>query len=65
MANIGIVMLMGLVTKNAILLIDFVKQQREKGVSMFDAVLIAGPIRFKTDFDDNFRNCIRDVAPWH
>jgi HAE1 family hydrophobic/amphiphilic exporter-1 len=47
MAMIGIVMLMGLVTKNAILLIDFVKQQREKGVSMFEAVMIAGPIRLR------------------
>lgn len=47
MAMIGIVMLMGLVTKNAILLIDFVKQQREKGVPLFEAVLIAGPIRLR------------------
>ncbi|NOY87761.1 MAG: efflux RND transporter permease subunit [FCB group bacterium] len=47
MALIGIIMLMGLVTKNAILLIDFVKQQREKGVSRFDAILIAGPIRLR------------------
>lgn len=47
MAMIGIVMLMGLVTKNAILLIDFVKQQREKGVPMFEAVLIAGPVRLR------------------
>jgi HAE1 family hydrophobic/amphiphilic exporter-1 len=47
MSLIGIVMLMGLVTKNAILLIDFVKQQREKGVSRFDAILVAGPIRLR------------------
>ncbi len=47
MSLIGIVMLMGLVTKNAILLIDFVKQRREKGVPRFDAVLIAGPIRLR------------------
>ncbi|UCD63564.1 MAG: efflux RND transporter permease subunit [Candidatus Zixiibacteriota bacterium] len=47
MSLIGIVMLMGLVTKNAILLIDFVKQQRRKGVPRFDAVLIAGPIRLR------------------
>jgi hydrophobe/amphiphile efflux-1 (HAE1) family protein len=44
---IGIVLLMGLVTKNAILLIDFVKQQRLKGVSRFDAILTAGPIRLR------------------
>ncbi len=47
MSLIGIVMLMGLVTKNAILLIDFVKQQRAKGVSRTDAVLIAGPVRLR------------------
>jgi len=47
MSMIGIVMLMGLVTKNAILLIDFVKQQRAKGVSRTDAVLIAGPVRLR------------------
>jgi HAE1 family hydrophobic/amphiphilic exporter-1 len=38
---------MGLVTKNAILLIDFVKQQRRKGVSRTEAILIAGPIRLR------------------
>ncbi len=47
MSLIGIVLLMGLVTKNAILLIDFVKQQREKGVSRTEAILIAGPIRLR------------------
>ena len=47
MSMIGIVMLMGLVTKNAILLIDFVKQQRESGVGRFDAILEAGPIRLR------------------
>jgi hydrophobe/amphiphile efflux-1 (HAE1) family protein len=44
---IGIVMLMGLVTKNAILLIDFIKQQRRKGVERTQAILIAGPIRLR------------------
>jgi HAE1 family hydrophobic/amphiphilic exporter-1 len=47
MSLIGIVLLMGLVTKNAILLIDFVKQQRQKGVSREKAILIAGPIRLR------------------
>jgi len=47
MSLIGIVLLMGLVTKNAILLIDFVKQQREKGVVRKEAILIAGPIRLR------------------
>ncbi len=47
MSLIGIVLLMGLVTKNAILLIDFVKQERNKGVPRTDAVLSAGPIRLR------------------
>jgi HAE1 family hydrophobic/amphiphilic exporter-1 len=47
MSLIGIVMLMGLVTKNAILLIDFVKQKRLEGVARTEAILIAGPIRLR------------------
>lgn len=47
MANIGIIMLMGLVTKNAILLIDFTKQQRALGVRRDDALVIAGRIRLR------------------
>jgi hydrophobe/amphiphile efflux-1 (HAE1) family protein len=47
MSLIGIVLLMGLVTKNAILLIDFVKQQRAKGVPRTEAILTAGPIRLR------------------
>ncbi|HPM37414.1 MAG TPA: efflux RND transporter permease subunit [candidate division Zixibacteria bacterium] len=47
MSLIGIVLLMGLVTKNAILLIDFVKQERAKGVSRTDAILAAGPVRLR------------------
>jgi HAE1 family hydrophobic/amphiphilic exporter-1 len=47
MTNIGIVMLMGLVTKNAILLIDFVKQRREQGVDRLAAIVGAGQTRFR------------------
>lgn len=47
MSLIGIVLLMGLVTKNAILLIDFVKQQRAEGVGRTEAILKAGPIRLR------------------
>ena len=47
MSLIGVIMLMGLVTKNAILLIDFVKQRREKGVDRNEAILDAGPIRLR------------------
>ncbi|MGL6196713.1 MAG: efflux RND transporter permease subunit [Thermoguttaceae bacterium] len=44
---IGIIMLMGLVTKNAILLIDYANLLRRKGVSCMEAILKAGPIRLR------------------
>jgi HAE1 family hydrophobic/amphiphilic exporter-1 len=44
---IGIIMLMGLVTKNAILLIDYTNIQRERGLSRTDALLVAGPTRLR------------------
>jgi HAE1 family hydrophobic/amphiphilic exporter-1 len=47
MSMIGIVLLMGLVTKNAILLIDFIKQARARGMDRTEAILQAGPIRLR------------------
>jgi len=47
MAMIGIIMLMGLVTKNGILLIDFTNQQREDGTARLEALLSAGRIRLR------------------
>lgn len=47
MSGIGFIMLLGLVTKNAILLIDFTKQQRSKGVEIKEAILQAGSIRLR------------------
>ncbi|MEQ1323322.1 efflux RND transporter permease subunit [Acinetobacter soli] len=44
---IGIIMLMGLVTKNAILLIDFIKKAMERGETRFDAILQAGKTRLR------------------
>jgi hydrophobe/amphiphile efflux-1 (HAE1) family protein len=44
---IGLVMLMGLVTKNAILLVDFANHLRKTGLSVADAVLQAGLIRMR------------------
>jgi multidrug efflux pump subunit AcrB len=44
---IGLVMLMGLVTKNAILLVDFANQARKEGASVQDALLQAGLIRMR------------------
>jgi hydrophobic/amphiphilic exporter-1 (mainly G- bacteria), HAE1 family len=44
---IGIIMLMGLVTKNAILLVDFTIQLRGRGRDTYDAVVEAGMIRLR------------------
>ena len=44
---IGIIMLMGLVTKNAILLIDFIKKAMDRGESRFDAIIAAGTTRLR------------------
>ncbi|MCE5246517.1 efflux RND transporter permease subunit [bacterium] len=47
MSLIGLIMLMGLVTKNAILLIDFAKHLRAQGMSRRDALIEAGRIRLR------------------
>jgi hydrophobe/amphiphile efflux-1 (HAE1) family protein len=47
MSMIGIVMLMGLVTKNAILLVDFAKQSIRGGTDRTEALVKAGSIRLR------------------
>jgi hydrophobic/amphiphilic exporter-1 (mainly G- bacteria), HAE1 family len=47
MSMIGIIMLMGLVTKNGILLIDFVNQARSEGADRHTALLQAARIRLR------------------
>jgi len=44
---VGMVLLIGIVTKNAILLIDFIMQYRNEGMSRTEAILKAGPIRLR------------------
>src|SRR5574337_602303 len=44
---IGVVMLMGLVTKNAILLVDFANRSRAQGMSRDDALLRAARVRLR------------------
>ncbi|MFO1315952.1 MAG: efflux RND transporter permease subunit [Burkholderiales bacterium] len=44
---IGFIMLMGLVTKNAILLVDFANRARRAGASLHDAMLQAGQVRLR------------------
>lgn len=44
---IGLILLMGLVKKNAILLVDYTNVLRERGVAKRDAILQAGPVRLR------------------
>lgn len=44
---IGIIMLMGLVCKNAILLIDFIKESLSNGLSRNEAIILAGQTRLR------------------
>jgi HAE1 family hydrophobic/amphiphilic exporter-1 len=47
---IGVIMLMGLVTKAAILLVDFANAEREQGASLEDALIAAGRVRLRPIF---------------
>jgi len=47
MSMIGFIMLMGLVTKNGILLVEFTNQLRHAGRSTFDALVEAGQTRLR------------------
>ncbi len=47
MSMIGLIMLMGLVTKNAILLVDFANQSRREGLARDEALIKAGSTRLR------------------
>lgn len=47
MTGLGIISLAGVVVNNAIVLIDYINQLRERGLAAFDAVFLAGMVRFR------------------
>ncbi|MEW6774884.1 MAG: efflux RND transporter permease subunit [Bdellovibrionota bacterium] len=46
-SQVGIILLLGLVTKNAILLVEYANQLRERGLVLLDAVIEAGKTRLR------------------
>ena len=46
-AQIGLVMLVGLLGKNAILIVEFAVQRRREGVSLKEAAIEGGKLRFR------------------
>jgi len=46
-SQIGMIMLIGVVTKNGILIVEFANQKREEGLSRIDAVLQASRLRLR------------------
>jgi multidrug efflux pump subunit AcrB len=46
-SQIGMIMLIGLVTKNGILIVEFANQKREEGLSRVDAVIEASRLRLR------------------
>ncbi|HAI75125.1 MAG TPA: acriflavin resistance protein [Microscillaceae bacterium] len=46
-SQIGVIMLIGLVTKNAILIVEFANQRKQEGASVRDAVFEAATSRFR------------------
>lgn len=46
-AQIGLVMLIGLAAKNAVLIVEYAKQKHEEGYSVIDAALEAAHLRFR------------------
>jgi HAE1 family hydrophobic/amphiphilic exporter-1 len=44
---IGFLLLVGIVVKNGIVLIDFIKMERERGIGRYEAVLCAGRDRLR------------------
>jgi multidrug efflux pump len=60
---IGIILLMGIVKKNAIMMIDFaLEAERHQGMSSYEAIVQGLPAAFPPDHDDDAGGAIRRAA---